>query len=102
MKTELTKQFVKKTCIKIIIFTFVMIVISAIGNSVGTIVANEFAVAQMLNSNEAFVMMNMCNNIFHRVANIAHVCVILCFVVSIGRDTYTFVKTINTENNKEN
>lgn len=102
MKTELIKQFVKKTIRRTLIFAFIMIVVAAIGNSISPIVSNELALTQMENDNLMFVVMNAYNRI-RPIFNTLYSCVILWFVYTLGRDTYTFAKTINnTENEKEN
>lgn len=102
MKTELTKQFVKKTIRRTLIFAFVMIIVAAIGNSISPIVSNELALTQMENDNMMFVVMNT----YHQIKPIfstLYSCVIIWFVYTLGRDTYKFAKTINnTENEKEN
>lgn len=100
MKTELTKQFVKKTIKRVLIFVFVMIIMTAIGQSISPTISNELALTQMQSSNEMFVLMNTYSNI-KPIVNIVYSCVILWFMYTLGRDTYKFAKTINTENNKE-
>ena len=101
MKNELIKRFTKKTVMRIIIFAFVMFVLSAIAQSVSPIVTNEMALTQMDNANEIFIMMNVYNK-FMPVVNIAYSLVTLWFTYTIARDICKFVKTINTNNEKEN
>lgn len=101
MKTELTKQFVKKTIRRTVIFTFIMIIVAAIGQSVSPTISNELALTQMQNDNTMFVLMNTYNKI-KPIFNITYSCVILWFVCTLGRDTYKFAKSIDTENEKEN
>lgn len=101
MKAELTKQFIKKTIRKVIMFIFIMIVVSAIGQSVSPMFANELALGQMQNSNEAFVLMNAYNRV-KPIIDIAYLCATLWFMCTLGRDTYKFTKSIHTETEKEN
>lgn len=102
MKTELTKQFVKKTIRRTLIFAFIMLIVAAIGNSISPIVSNELALTQMENDNLMFVVMNAYNQI-RPIFSTLYSCVIIWFVYTLGRDTYKFAKTINnTENEKEN
>ena len=101
MKTELTKQFVKKTIRRPVIFTFIMIIV-AIAQSISPVVSNSMALTQMTNDNVMFVAMNTYNKI-KPIFNITYSCVILWFVCTLGRDTYKFAKSIiNIENEKEN
>lgn len=100
MKSELTKQFVKKTIRRTIIFTFTMIVIAAIGQSMSPVISNELALTQMQNDNAMFVAMNAYNKI-KPIFNTLYSCVILWFVYTLGRDTYKFVKTIHTNNSND-
>ena len=101
MKTELTKQFVKKTARRTLIFVFVMIIVSAIAQAISPVITNEMALTQMQNDNAMFVAMNTYYKL-KPIVNIVYYCVILWFVCTLGRDTYKFVKNINTENKKEN
>ena len=106
MKTELTKQFIKKTIRKIVIFAFFMIVITSIFQSMSPIVSNEIALGQMQNSNEAFVLMETFNKI-RPIRTAVYTGIIVWFVYTIGRDIYKFAKTIketetNVINEKEN
>lgn len=101
MRTELTKQFVKKTIRRTTIFVLVMIIVAAIGQSISPVVSNNMALTQMQNDNVMYVAMNAYNKI-KPIFNALYSCVILWFVYTLGRDTYKFAKTINTENKKEN
>lgn len=101
MKVELTKQFVKKTARRTLIFAFVMIIVSAIAQAISPVITNEMALTQMQNDNVMFVAMNTYYKL-KPVVNIAYSCAILWFVCTIGRDTYKFAKSFNTiENEKE-
>lgn len=100
MKTELTKQFVKKTVRRTLIFAFVMIVVAAIGQSVSPTITNELALGQMQNSNEMLIIMNTYNKI-KPILDTLYSCVILWFVYTLGRDTYKFAKTISTNNSND-
>ena len=108
MKHELTKQFIKKTIRRTLIFAFVMIVVAAIGQSMSPIISNELALTQMQNDNAMYVAMNTYNRI-KPIFNSLYSCVILWFVYTLGRDTYKFVKinnntanNVNGTNEKEN
>lgn len=106
MKNELTKQFVKKTIRRTLIFTIVMAVIAAIGQSISPVVSNNLALTQMQNDNTMFAIMSTYNRI-KPIFNGLYSCVILWFVYTLGRDTYKFAKTTNsnndaTTNEKEN
>ena len=101
MKNELTKQFVKKTIRRTMIFAIVMIIVAAISQSMAPVISNELALTQMQNDNVMFVAMNTYNKI-KPIFNALYSCVILWFVCTLGRDTYKFVKNINTTNEKEN
>ena len=102
MKAELTKQFVKKTVRRTFVFVFIMIVVSAISQSLAPVITNELALTQMENSNELFILMNTYNKI-KPIFNALYSCAILWFVLTLGRDTYKFAKSINNiENEKEN
>lgn len=101
MKNELTKQFVKKTIRRMMIFAIVMFIVAAISQSMSPVISNSLALTQMQNDNVMFVVMDTYNRI-KPIFNALYSCVILWFVYTLGRDTYKFVKTINTENEKEN
>lgn len=98
MKTELTKQFVKKTARRTLIFVFIMIIVAAVGQSISPVITNEMALTQMQNDNMMFAMMNTYNRI-KPIFNALYSCVTLWFVCTLGRDTYKFVKTANSANN---
>ena len=100
MKNELSKHFVKKTVRRTLIFAFVMVVVAAIGQSISPVVSNELALTQITNDNVMFAVMNTYNRLKPSF-NALYSCVILWFVCTLGRDTYKYVKTINTENVKE-
>ena len=95
MKAELTKQFVKKMLRKIVLFTFIMIIVAAIGQSISPFISNNLALTQMENDNVMFTVMNTYNQI-KPIFNALYSCVILWFVYTLGRDTYKFVKTNNS------
>ena len=101
MRTELSKQFVKKTIRRTLIFAVIMFIVAALGQSVGLVISNNMALMQMQNDNVMFVIMNTYNRI-KPIFNALYSCVILWFVYTLGRDTYKFAKNVNnTENNKE-
>ena len=99
MKNELVKQFIKKTAVKIILFTVMMFIIAGLMQPVGVVISNELALTQMENSNEMFVIMNTYNKV-RSIVSVAFAGITLWFTSTIARDIYKFVKTI--ENKKEN
>ena len=99
MKPELTKQFVKKTIRKIVIFTIIMFVALSVFRSMSPIVSNTMALTQMQHSNEMFVMMETYNKI-KPIFNAVSTMVYVWFACTIVRDIYKFVKVVNNE--KEN
>ena len=102
MKAELTKQFIKKTARRTLIFVIVMFIVAAITQSISPVITNQMALTQMETSNELFIAMNTYNKL-KPVVTIIYSCVILWFVCTLGRDTYKFVKNVNNaENEKEN
>ena len=99
---DLTKKFISKTIIKMIIFAILMSVILFIAQSVSPIVSNNLALGQMQNSDEAFVVMNTYNKA-RPIFNTIMVGICGLFTVAIAKDTYKFVKIIKTaEKEKEN
>lgn len=101
MKHKHITRFVKKMATRVIIFVFVMIVLSSIAYSFAPVISNEIALGQMENSNDAFVMMNMYNTV-QPISTLVYTIVIIWFTYTFVRDIYKFVKSINTENEKEN
>ena len=101
MITELTKQFVKKVTMKMFIFTALLVIVSAISQAVSPIVTNELALGQMQNSSEAYILMNTVGGV-KSLFTLTHSCIILVYLYTLGKDSYKFIKTINTEINKEN
>ena len=101
MNHKTITKFIKKIAVRIIIFTFVMFVVTAVSQSFSVIVTNELALSQMRNDNAAFVMMNAYNRIKPIVGTL-YIIITIWFVYTLGRDTYKFVKTNNNENDKEN
>lgn len=99
MRETLTKQFVVKTLRKIIIFTLVMIIVTSIGQALNPIISNELALTQMQNDNTMFVIMDTYDKV-KPIITFIYAIVVIWFTSTIARDTYKFVKTINTE--KEN
>lgn len=96
MKSELIKQFIKKMTKKTVVFVVFLIVITAIGQSVGPIVTNDMALTQMQNSNEMYMLMNTYNKI-RPIINLVYVFVVSYFIGNISRDIYKFVKTVSEE-----
>lgn len=101
MKNELTKQFVKKVSRKIILFAVLMFIVAALMQPVGVVISNNIALGQMQNSDEMYILMDTYNKV-RSIVSVAFTGIILLFTGTIARDIYKFVKTINTENEKEN
>lgn len=99
MKTKLIKQFVMKTATKIILFAVLVMIITGLTLPVGYVISNEIAMAQMENSNEAYILMSTYNNIKH-IAGYAWGIIVGVFVCGIVRDIYKFVKTVSKEDAK--
>ena len=99
---DLTKKFISKTIIKVIIFAFLMSIILFVARSVSPIVSNNLALGQMQNSDEAFIVMNTYNQ-SRPIFNTTMVGICGLFAVAIAKDTFKFVKIIKTaEKEKEN
>lgn len=92
------KQFIVKTIHKTIVFTFILVFISALSRAIAPVMSNEIALTQMQNSSEAFVMVGMLDT-FKKIIKSIKMLVIIWFVSVIGRDTYKFTKTY--KKNKE-
>jgi type III secretory pathway component EscS len=101
MRTKEIAKFVRRLAIRVIIFTFVMIVVAAVWQSVSTIISNYIAMTQMQNDDLAFVIMNVYNRVKPIGVGIYGL-IILWFVYTLGRDTYKFVKKNNNNIEKEN
>lgn len=101
MKAELTKQFIKKTIRRVLIFSALLFVCIAITHSIDPIITNQVALSQMRNDDTMYMIMEVYNRL-KIVSNVVVSGIILWFVYTLGRDTYKFVKTIKTENEKEN
>lgn len=93
-------EFIKKTAIKLVIFSFVLIVVSSIYQAIFPIIANEIALTQMQNYADSFVIVEMLTTI-QKIAIAVKWIVIIVFMSAIGRDTYKFTKTIK-ENKEKN
>lgn len=97
MKTELIKQFTKKMIRKVVLFAFLMVVMTAVGQAIAPLVSNELAMTQMQNSNEMYIFMNAYNKI-RPVFGIVYSGIVVWFLYGIGRDIYKFTKTLSAEN----
>lgn len=93
------KKFITKTVVKVIMFVFVMAIISSIIQTMSPIISNGMALGQMENSDEMFVIMNTYNKV-RPIVNATYAGITILFMYTIGRDTYKFVK--NHKNEKEN
>lgn len=102
MKNELIKQFAKTMIRRTFILVLIMVVVTAVSQSIAPIVDNSMALTQMENNDLMFVAMSTYNRI-KPIFNALYSCIILWFVYTLGRDTYKFNKSINNiENEKEN
>lgn len=101
MKSELTKHFVRKLVKKGVIFAFLMIVVTAVGQSIAPIVTNNLALTQMQNSDEMFVAMETYSKL-KPIVNITYAGIFVWFGCGIVKDICKFNKSINTTNEKEN
>lgn len=97
MKSELIKQFTKKMIRKSVLFIFLMVIITAIGQSIGPVVTNNLALTQMQNSNEMYVLMNTYSKV-RPIVNLVYVFIVCYFIGNIARDIHKFIKTVETEN----
>ena len=100
MKEQLIKQFIKKTIVKVFIFSVVMVIISSIVYSMNPVLTNELALSQMQNSNEMYVLMNTYYK-SRPILSFTYCIIIILFMRNIICDVHRFVKNINEEN-KEN
>lgn len=101
MQTKTIAKFVRRLVTRIIIFTFVMIVVAAVWQAITPLVNNNLALSQMENDDFAFVIMNTFNRI-KPIASAIYTLIILWFVYTLGRDTYKFVKTITKMKRRTN
>ena len=101
MKNELIKRFLKKTVVKIIVFAFIMVIVSAIFQAMAPVVTNEMAMTQMENSNEMFIMMETYNKL-KPLVNTAYSLIVFVFICTIIKESYKFIRNINNDFNKEN
>jgi hypothetical protein len=79
------------------IFTILMIIVTAIGQSISPIMTNNLALTQMQNSNEMYMLMNTYSKV-RPIVNLVYVFIVCYFMGTIARDIHKFVKTIETEN----
>lgn len=97
-----TFNFIKKLAIKVIIFTFIMVMVLFMMQSISPVVTNHLALSQMGNSDEAFVIFNTYNR-FRPVFKYVFTGICILFTVYVAKDTYKFVKNIkNIEKEKDN
>lgn len=93
-------EFIKKTAIKLVIFSFILIVVSSIYQAIFPIIANQIALTQMQNYADSFVIVKMLTTI-QKIAVAVKWIVIIVFMSIVGCDTYKFTKTIK-ENKEKN
>jgi hypothetical protein len=96
MRSELIKQFTKKMIKKTVIFIVLMVVLTAIGQSVSPVISNNMALTQMQNSNEMYMLMNTYNKV-RPIINLVYVFIVSYFIGNISRDIYKFVKMVSEE-----
>lgn len=101
MKNRLISHFIKKTAVKVIIFAVLMFIVAAVGQSASPVISNSMALGQMQNSDEMYILMDTYNRV-RPIVSVAFAGIILLFTGAIARDIFKLVKTINTENEKEN
>ena len=101
MKDCLIAHFIKKTAVKVIIFAVLMFIVAAVGQSMSPVISNNMALGQMQNSDEMYILMDTYYKV-RRIVSVAFAGIILLFTGSVARDIFKLVKTINTENEKEN
>lgn len=92
------KKFIKKTVVKLVIFAFILVVMSSIYQAIFPIIANEIALVQMQNSADSFVIVEMLTTIQKIAVSVKWIAIIL-FISVIGCDTYKFTKKF--KENKE-
>lgn len=95
-----TAKFIRKTAVKVIIFACVMLIVTAVLNSLSPIVSNNLALGQMENSDEMYILMNTYNNI-KSIGNTVIVGICLLFAGNIIRNSYKFYKNIKEKNENE-
>lgn len=101
MKNRLISHFIKKTTVKVIIFAVLMFIVAAVGQSMSPVISNNMALGQMQNSDEMYILMDTYYKV-RPIVSAAFAGIILLFTGSVARDIFKLVKTINTENEKEN
>lgn len=93
-----TRKFIKSIVIDIVVFISLIIIITAIANSVGPLITTDNALGQMENSNEMYILMNTYNRI-QSVFRLLYAVVILGFGYTIVRDNYNyFIKNEKEKN----
>lgn len=92
-------KFIRKTAVKLIIFAFVMLVVSALLNSFQPIISNQIAMGQMENDDYAYILMNTYNQIKH-IGSLAMTGVSALFIGKVAVDSYKFYKNYNNKKEK--
>lgn len=91
-----TKRFIARTIVKTISYATITIIMLSLLNS--AVITNDIALGQMQNSNEAYVIMGMYDNMKH-IISIVYNCITVCFAGTIIYDIYKFIKTKTKEKN---
>ena len=90
------KKFIIKTTTKILLFVFLLLVITAVGQALNPVINNELALTQMEPSNGLYVLTNTYRSI-QPIFNLLTVCIgVWCFI-SVVRDTHKFIKSLEHE-----
>jgi hypothetical protein len=86
---------------KVMIFTILMIIVTAIGQSFAPTINNHVALTQMQNSDASFALMNTYNKI-RPIINLVYVFIVSYFIGNVTRDISKFTKTMSEKETTEN
>lgn len=92
-----TGKFIRSVIIDIVVFIAIMIIVTAIASSISPSISNDMALAQMENSDDAYVMMNTYNQI-RPLFVVIYVVITLGFTYTIIRDIYNYFKNEKEKN----
>ena len=90
------KKFVIKTVTKVILFTFLLIIIGAIGPAMRTVISNELAMAQLQPSNEAYILIEA-YYVIRPIINVVSVLIAIWCGTTVICDIHNFVKSLDRE-----
>ena len=94
-----TKKFINETVIKLIVLITIIAFIISFLNAFNVILSNNLALSQMTNNDSAYVFMELYNNTIKPCSYGLITFIILYGVVSIGYNTYEFIKIKTKEKN---